>query len=575
MALSFARRSFNRILLTGAVGTFAKLVVRVFDGIIAGQMLGMDALAAVVVVAPVTAACYFVSKLAVSGSGFLFARSQGAFDGRRSAEIVGQALLTSLVLGLAIFAVLFLGRDFYLDLVGVSGNVRMEAVAYWRWQAVLMAVTPLTLFFWKFVPMDGEVPITIAANIIGAVCGVIFPVVFTWLFGTAGGASFGALVSALVMMSVLSLHFLRRTNGVRFRLHFSLSDLREMVCYALPDAMTWLSRSVFIAISNAMVVRCAGNDRLPVVSMVILVCEVADKFDRVGEAFVPVAGVYRCEGNGPRWRQMSRYAFAVSVVLGMLCLGILFAFAPEVVSFYGFDAHAGIAADAVHALRILALSLPFTSVICFCSVLHLTEDRVMASVMVSAFGRMLSPILFLTVFGLFVGYGMMWYGMTVGFVIASLVFPLRMVFLRETRDSDILNVSCILSNRTAVMLRDRAEAFFRARGVSDRTVTRVILAVEDYAARQTGCGGGRIRAEMSLFGDTPGVARVILRDTGPIFNAANVDAGGLTSLHDYTLAMLMTHASCRRSLCALGCNRTEIVFSDSAAPAKDELGGQS
>ena len=70
------------------------------------------------------------------------------------------AALVVAVAGLFIWTAMFLGRDFYFDLMGLTGTVREQAVSYWKWNAVFQALFPAIMVMWRLVYADGETVMT-------------------------------------------------------------------------------------------------------------------------------------------------------------------------------------------------------------------------------------------------------------------------------------------------------------------------------------------------------------------------------------------------------------------------------
>lgn len=82
MTLSFARKRFNALLRAQAFGVVGALVPRLADLFVSGNVVGVDALAGVAAVMPVTVGALFVGKLVYCGSGYLFAKYQGGIPER-------------------------------------------------------------------------------------------------------------------------------------------------------------------------------------------------------------------------------------------------------------------------------------------------------------------------------------------------------------------------------------------------------------------------------------------------------------------------------------------------------------
>ena len=134
---SFARNRLNALLRTQACGAIGAIVPRITDLFVAGNVVGVDALTAIAAIMPVTIGALFVGKLAYCDSGYLFAKYQGEFRRDRAREVVGMSLELAALVGLGIWTAMFLGRDFYFDLMGILGTGPKKIARKCRYTAIL------------------------------------------------------------------------------------------------------------------------------------------------------------------------------------------------------------------------------------------------------------------------------------------------------------------------------------------------------------------------------------------------------------------------------------------------------
>lgn len=539
----------------------------VVDLIVVGNFVGVDALTAVAAVLPVSVGAQFVSRLVFCGAGYLFAKYQGLLEPDKARRVVGLALETAVAVGLVLCALAILGRDFYFDAMGLAGAVREQAAAYWRWMCVYYAYFPVGMVMWRLVYADGETVTTLVASLLSPPLTVTLSVVFTKMTGTAAGASLGLLVGGVVSLLVMMTHVLRKSNAIVPIWNFSWRRLRELVSYALTDSAAKLSQCGYLTVANKLVVLSASAAFLPVVGMVALVQQLCDILDRVGDAYMPIAEMYKGERNLPRLGELARHALACSLVLGVLMLTLIELLAPEIVSLYGIP-RGEVFDSAVVALRLAGLALPLASVLLFLCSHELVLDRIRFSIAVTvSFGFLLTAgctAAFCFVWGL----DAMWIGFPLG---AFLALAALAVFRRvTTRRYSLLSLpkgTCAVLNRSFVpgaqqvaCARDAGARFLREQGVCADTVSRIMLLIEEcsLSVGDVSRRARRVLVEVSLIVDDETVT-LVLRDTGATRDVTDGDAR-VTSLRSFVIAGLMRSHENRRYLNTIGCNRAVFSF---------------
>ena len=565
---SFAKNRLNALLRTQAFGALASLVPRITDMFVSGSVVGVDALAGIAAVMPVTIGALFVGEVVCRGAGYLFARRQGEFQRARAREVVGMTLTLTVLAGLLIWAAMFLGRDLYFDLMGLEGPVREQAASYWRVTAVYLAFYPFTTAMWRFVYADGETVVTVLGDVIQPFLTLALAIPLARSAGSAGGSALGTLIARLTADSIMMLHLFRKSNAVVPKWCLSPSLAKEIVLYSLADASSRLCQCGFLSVVNRLVVGAGSMRFLPVVGVSALVLEVREAMDRAGDAYAPVAEMYIGEGNRPRLRELVRCGLGVSTLAGAVCAAALIAFAPQVVTALGIP-RGEIFAPAVSALRICACALPFSAMMAFLISHLLAVNRVSLSFA----GTLLEQFVLTTgctvaLCGLW-GVDLLWAGMPLGAVLSLMVIAAYCWFRDGTaipepafeKGNAILNVTFRPASERIVEMRNEVEAFLSAHGVSRETVGRVALLAEECAMALVDRHGGRtkrILAETSVTVGKEGV-RAVFRDTGDMGDVTDGDAP-VSSLRAFVIAGLVRVVQSRQYLNTIGCNRAMFTF---------------
>ena len=565
---SFARNRLNALLRTQACGAVGAIVPRITDLFVAGNVVGVDALTAIAAIMPVTIGALFVGKLAYCGSGYLFAKYQGEFRRDRAREVVGMSLELAALVGLGIWTAMFLGRDFYFDLMGLAGMVREQAVSYWKWNAVLLSIYPAAMVMWRLVYADGE---TVTTSI-GDLCQPFFSlgcsIPLTKATESAGGAALGTLIAVCLVTLIMMLHLFRKSNAVVPKWCFSRSLAKELVTYALPDSSSRLCQCGFLLVVNFLLVHAGAVRLLPVVSVVALVVEFREVLDKIGDGYTPIAEMYIGEGNRLRLEELMRRGTVVAALTGSVCASLILVFAPQIVMAYGIPS-GDVFGHGVSALRISALSIPFASIMAFLTSHLLVVNRVALSL----WGTLLEQFALtagcaVAFCGLW-GVDLLWGGMPLG-VLLTLAALALYCKVRDGRalpepafekGNAILNVSFRPAPERIVEMRNEVEAFLSAHGVSRETVGRIALLTEDCSMAlvdRHGGGSKRIVAETSIT-IVKGNVQVVFRDTGRMGDLTDGDVR-VSSLRTFVIASFMQVIRDRQYLNTIGCNRAMFSF---------------
>ena len=552
--VSFVRRKFNAMLGVATVTMSVNYIVMLAGSVVVGHMVGPDGLAGVNVSAPAFGIASFVASLISVGSGLVFSRAMGAFDERRAGGVFTQSAVLAAACGLCIFALMTLGGTAFLDFMGVTGEVRLQAADYWRWQSVAMGLTPLVLLAEAMVYADGDGLVATLAGICHVSGSIGFSLLFTWLTGSAGGAAAGTALTMAVVLAVSSLHFLRRNNHLRFVRYWSKADVVSTLTGSLPDASIYLCWGILIMVVNKIVVLGFGDGLLAVVALAASVVEFSIVFDGVGEALIPLEGMYQGEGNRPALQALARHSALVATVEGTVCGVLFFVLAPVLVPLYGISAGSGLLEHAVKTIRILAFAMPFMGFLMMANTHYLVVRHVRLAVSVTVLKDFVFPCLFaLLLRRRFEG---IWVGFVLGYVVAA-AYPFVFVRLRYGRrlfpwlvppdDGSILDFAVRLTQEGMLAARDRIGDFLCGHGVCRRVANRVMLTVENAALETIERNpGGRTIAEYAVFLGGEFV-RLVTRDTGVAFNVnASVPCLGAFATGRY--------------LNTLNCNRSEYLF---------------
>lgn len=549
--VSFVRRKFNSMLGIATVSMAVNFIVMLAGSAVAGNLLGGEGLAGINVCTPVFAVASFIGSLVSVGAGVAFSRAMGEGDELRAAETWSVAFCMAVAAGSAIFLAMFFGGEAYFDFNCVTGMIRAEAVSYWRWQAVAMGLTPPMLLMMAMVYADGDGVVAMVAGGCYVLGTIGFSVLFTTLSGHAGGISGGTALTMALVLVVSSLHFLRHGNHLKFKRGFPREAARAIVAGSLPDATIYLCWGLLVLAINRFTVAIFGEELLAVVALGVSVVEFSIVFDGVGEALIPLSGMYMGEGNRPALRELANHSALVAAGEGVVAGIALYTFAPTIAAVYGFRGDAAaLLPQATATIRALAVAMPFMGLLMMMNTFYLVVGHAGLAVEVTVLKDLVFPCACSLVLGRVLGFAGMWEGVVVGYALAAAA-TLAFVRVRHGRkawpwlvlpDEASGDFAIRLGPRALVAVRDRVESFLVERGVEDVVVKRVMLTVEEsgIAAMEKNARSPLMECFVSL--GKPGFVRLVVRDDG------------------VEMATPFRYYSENRYLNILNCNRSEHWF---------------
>lgn len=520
--------------------------------LIAGNLLGPESLAGLNVCTPVFAIASFLSSLISIGAGLVFSQAMGAFDERKAYGVWSQSCFTSLLLGGILFIAMTFGENAYFDFCNVSGVIRDEATSYWRWLAVAMGLSPIVMLAMSMIYADGDSVLSTVTGLCYVIGTIGFSVLFSVISHHAGGISAGTSLAMVMVLVVSAFHFLRSNNHLRFIRCFSRKYLLETLKGSAPDATVYLCWGLLTMVINRFTVAHCGEHMLAVVALGVNVVEFTIIFDGIGEALIPLEGMYAGEGNRSALRELANHSALIAVVEGLIVCGFMLVFAPQIAGLYGFRGETeNMLHDAVAIIRILAFAMPFMGFLMMANTHYLIIGHVGFSVSITVLKDFILPCVSAISLGTVLGFSGLWGGVAAGYALAAVVMFIY-VFIRYGRQcfpwlirktDNSLNFAIRLDSKTLVGARDRIEKLLVARGVQDRIVKRVMLSVEEngIATMEKNVGRSPV-VEYFVSFEKPGFLRLVERDDGA------------------AMSTQFRHFSQNRYLNTLDCNRTEHWF---------------
>lgn len=566
MKKSFGVCKFRGLLLAGSFTVLANYFVRMSDSIVAGNLLGPDALAGINLVSPILAGISFFSGLVSTGMATNYSLAMGHCDKDRARKFFMQALWMILGIGGGVMAVLYFKRGAFVEYMGASPAISGFAADYlsWGWAVAVPECLMGLLIMLGYA--DGDTFLCTLSYAVNFVVNLLVSILTIKCGMGAAGCAFATVAADVAGILIICTHFLRKTNSFAPVRHFSLKDSWRIAAASFGDAAAFLCDGLLFFFLNKFVIRNFGSSLLPVVGVVTTLWGFLEFFNGIGVAIQPIVTVYYGEGNTKSLRKVMHSAIVVAIFEGVAFMTAFGAFPELAAGALGIHDPALVGA-AVKAIRLMCcgfVALAFAGL--FNSYYMFVEKPVLAGA-VTFLCYLIMPIACVTL-GSFFGVNGAWAGLGLGpfagIVIVSAIvvstsgwsaFPLLIsrardaalrVFDLNLEDAEIAVVSAEIGE---VLKNERKDESIAMR--ASLMTEEVLMAVRDRNRRR------KVMAEVTL--DLNDGVLLTLRDDGEIFDITDADAQ-ISSLRAFLVASMMQHHDGRLNLVTTGFNRNVFRF---------------
>lgn len=360
-------QQFMKFFLPTILMAVAMQMSTVVDGIIVGNILGSDALAAVNLVMPVTLAMNALCVLFGMGGSALYSIALGQRDKERAKQLFTLSFIMMIVFSVIVVAAgLVCSRAFAELLTRKAPNLTEYVFNY---LSVVMVGAPLIIIvpgIEYFVRASGRVKLASAALIIANIINIALDIVFLKVceFGIRGaglaticGYTVGLAVSITGIVKCKNLRLCAVPKGKIAKI------LKETASTGLPNALTNVLNFVRMLCINAIVLNFLGSIGATALSVCTSCLSMVTMFIAgSAQTMIPLLATLYGEGDVKGVRFTVRRAVVITVVSSLVLLVGFQIFSPQISGFFGVSEPEQLAMTA-RALRIYTLSLPILAII--------------------------------------------------------------------------------------------------------------------------------------------------------------------------------------------------------------------
>lgn len=562
-------KKYHSMLLGGTLTMMVVSILLMSDSIIAGAVIGPDAVAAITLVTPLYALGAFFGSVLSIGVPILYTTEMGKFNKERADQIFGFGVLASIIVGIVLFFLASQFGNMYLCSSSPSEAVLEYAEGYLFWMRFTILILPIQQLILNAVYSDGDERISTIGSVAQGVGNIVLSIILSRLMGTAG-IGLASFVFYMVSLLIMLFHFRKETNSLRWNLYYSFDILKRVVRYSIIDSSSYLFLGAFTGALNAFVGNQFGPEYLILVSAIVLSREFQLLFDGIGVAVGPIFSVYIGEKSHSGLRSAFTLARKTAVVEGIAVMLVLLAFAPVVPTVLHVE-QAELARWIVAGIRLTALGTTFVSLLYLLTSYYLVIGQIFLGVVVCALRDVALSVCLAAGLGKVLGV----WGFFIGLAVAPvLAYALLMVYLTARygrkecpmllsrvpgyADNYLFNLSTEPEDIIAV--QRKVETILKEHDVDRQIVGQTMLLIEEaYMLIRQMNDDKAVLAECTVNLKPEGV-QIISKDDGVSFDMADEDVG-IRTLGAYTLARYLEKEDFdNRHLTTMSLNRSAFLI---------------
>ncbi len=565
----FCEKKFRSMLISG---TFTKAVMYLMllsDSIIAGYFIGESGVAGINAITPVTAVITFFGDLVSTGVGIVFSREVGAMKKRRADEVYGQGLIISVGIGLISALLLFVFKNMYFSVSGITGDTLNKALEYYRFIPVNSFLTIVIFYLEQMVYSDGDELCNNICYVFQIGGNIVCSIILTKHLGMTG-IILGSVIGNSLGIITCFFHFFSKKNTLHFVWHLSFKDFLLTSKYSIVDSSVYICWGLMDYVMIGFISRNYGDTGLVVLAVVVSLIEFGVVMDGVGMAMQPLIGTYFGERNHILIKRVMKSGVKAAIIEGAAATLLIIIFAKQFCGLFGVTGGESLPM-AIKAVRIVSLGFVFCSTVSLTTSYYMLIDRIGMATCFACFQNGLLYIFIPILGSALFGFNGLWAGFVVAPVL-TLIFAFLFVYLRfgkdnfpfllKSLDTEIIVMDDILTPKTATILSRQVADCMLSHSYSIDTATRAAMFAEEIGLTVLDVNKPSkktVLVELSLFFEEDNVL-IIERDSGKLFDLTDPDAQ-IKGLSSFILSGLMEAQNEKAYRVTTGYNRNMIRFS--------------
>lgn len=418
-------RIFLKYLIPSLVGMLLMAVNIVVDGIMVGNRLGEVALAGVGISTPVYTLFVAMSLWIGIGGATLYSQTMGKGTPERAQFIFSFSIVLIAIFTIIIGITALVFQEQLIYFLGANEETYPYAKDYLKVMLVFGFVFTIENALSIFVRNDQNPNLAMIGLIVTAVTNIGINYYFLYVLNLGLTAvAVGIIISSFLGILVMSTHFLRKDNNLRFvRIRFERPLFKSMISIGFPSFLSELGISVFTIAFNITLARLAGTVGVAAFSVLNYAHSVMlMAFLGMGSAVQPLISYYHGAKATERTRQTIKVAITVAIIAGIIAFTVGQVWTNEIVAVFG-DFSPEIKTMAVTGIRLFFIAYLFMGINFVMMSYFQSVAQIRMAIWITASREIIFMMIFILILPLFMGVNGVWLSIPLAeFVVAMTIF---------------------------------------------------------------------------------------------------------------------------------------------------------
>ncbi|MDB9822275.1 MATE family efflux transporter [Deltaproteobacteria bacterium] len=316
------------------IGVFFTAMYNIVDTFFIGRFVGSIGIAGISIVFPVQMLSMGIGMMFGVGGASLISRSIGSGEIDKAERVLGNALISAVVLLVILLIVGLSNRDYWLTLMGASENVLPHSRDYLTIILFGLIFQTLAMAMNGLIMSEGNGRVAMTGIIIGALSNIILDALFiVFLKMGVKGAAIGTVIAQFLAVLFLTSYYYSGNSFVKIRFRNMIikwNILKEIIAVGSSSFMTTIASSLSVIFLNRMLVAYGGDIAVSAYGIINrLIIFIAMPGISIAQGLQPILGFNYSVGRYDRVLRLLEIVLVCLTCFGIVMFGVLFS-APEI-----------------------------------------------------------------------------------------------------------------------------------------------------------------------------------------------------------------------------------------------------
>ncbi len=373
---------FKNLLMIQIMAIIAATLGSMVDGIVIGNFLGSEAMAAFGLVMPIVIILAAVSGVFSSGAQALCGKFMGHGDDQAVNRVFSVTCVALVTLSgvLVVLCIVLVGP--LATVLGATGGLKPLAQSYLLGYAIGIPAVVVTSTLTSFMQLDGDAPRSFFAILAMTGTNIVLDLLNALVFnGGMLGMALATAISYYVSLVVLLLHFRKPEASIRLQLKgMRMKDLRDVLAIGMPNAVGRICTTLRSLFLNRLLLIIAGSTAVAALAVQNSLGSLIGAVSiGIGMTTLLLSSVILGEEDTRSLSDLMNYAVKWGAIMTAGIAVLVFFLADVLAAMFGTGDPEALAL-AGRVIRFYALSLPFNTInVVFMNYFQAADNKWMAN----------------------------------------------------------------------------------------------------------------------------------------------------------------------------------------------------